>query len=118
MIACVSPPRTVRSTPRRISRGSPSALTETWRSRISRVAMMGAAPDLRVCCGNGSGNVDEHVTVEDGDRIDGDRHDRRGPGGRAADKVESRAVQPAFDGVAVDLTVGEADVRMGADVIK
>ncbi len=39
MIAWVSPCFTVRSTPRRISRGPPSASTETCRSRISSVAM-------------------------------------------------------------------------------
>src|SRR3954447_2818420 len=37
MIACVSPDRTVRSTPRRISFSPCSDATATWRSRISRV---------------------------------------------------------------------------------
>src|ERR1700754_958908 len=39
MIAWVSPPRTVRSTPRRISLAPPSAATSTCRSLISRVDM-------------------------------------------------------------------------------
>jgi hypothetical protein len=39
MIACVSPARTVRSTPRRISLVPCSDSTLTCRSRISRVAM-------------------------------------------------------------------------------
>src|SRR4051812_22150464 len=49
MIACVSPARTVRFTPRRISFGPSSVVTEACRSLISRVDICGG----RSVCGSG-----------------------------------------------------------------
>src|SRR3954466_12750772 len=59
MIAWVSPPRTVRSTPRRISLAPPSAATSTCRSLISSVDMW-CAP----CGGGVSGAGDGELGLD------------------------------------------------------
>src|SRR4051812_2950039 len=108
MMACVSPCFTVRSTPRRISRGPPSASTETCRSLISSVAM-GASGLL--------GEGDEHVVPFDLYGVYGDGA-RGGEAGRLAGaQVEGRAVQPALDHAVLDLALREGDVRVRADVV-
>src|SRR3954451_13203199 len=84
MIAWVSPERTVRSTPRRISLVLCSAATSTCRSRISRVAMM-CGCSLSVAGVDGDRHVHEDVVAVDGHGVDGHGPDRgeRGRLGRA-----------------------------------
>src|SRR3712207_7705532 len=94
MIAGVSPDRTVRSTPRRISLASSPSPTETCRSRISSTdtcLLSLSVADRRV-------DVDEHVVAVHADRVDGHRLGGRQVGGAAAGQVEARPVQPALDG--------------------
>src|SRR5665647_3195327 len=110
MIACVSPLRTVRSTPRRICLGPSLVSTLTCRSRISRV-------DMRLSSEvQGRVDVDQHAVAVQGQGVHGN-----GPNGRqgqrgAGPQVERRAVQPALDGAAVDLPVGQRDLAVRADV--
>src|SRR3989442_13313907 len=108
MMAWVSPCFTVRSTPRRISRGPLSASTETCRSWISSVAM-GASGLL--------GDGDENVVPFDLDGVYGDRLGGGQPGRLAGAQVETGAVQPALDLAVLHLALGEGDVRVRADVV-
>src|SRR3712207_1566113 len=116
MIACVSPERTVRSTPRRISLASSPSPTLTCRSRISRTdtSLRSSVADRRV-------DVDEHVVAVHADRVDGDRLGGRQVGGPAAGQVEARPVQPALDGRGalelLDVPLGEGDLGVRADVL-
>src|SRR5829696_9618259 len=99
MIAWVSPERMVRVIPRRISVAEPpSVWTETWRSLISRV-------DMQCSALLGQGDVD--VVALDADGVDGDGDDGRRPGRFAGEQVEARAVQPALEGAAVELALGQ-----------
>src|SRR5581483_4362709 len=117
MMAWVSPSRTVRSTPRRISRWVPApsapptepALpsTLTCRSRISRVATL----ELLV-----SGQRDVDVVAFDLDGVDRHRLGGRQPGGLAGTQVEARPVQPALHRVVVDLAFGQRDLGVRAHV--
>src|SRR5512139_447685 len=109
MIAWVSPCLTVRSTPRRISRGPASVSTETCRSRISRVAMWSGLLD--------SVDRDEDVVAVDLDGVDGDGLGGRQSGGPPGEQVETRAVQPALEGLVLDLALREGDVRVRAHVV-
>src|SRR3954449_430453 len=99
MIAWVSPERTVRSTPRRISLVSSPSPTVTCRSRISRtdkaVRSSAVGRDREGAVGLG---VDVHVLSLHADRVDGDRLGGRQVGGLAGAQVEARPVQPALDG--------------------
>src|SRR6476469_2979697 len=113
MMACVSPELMVRSTPRRISLVPSSTSTETWRSRISSVVMVVSLSSVQV-----TGDGDEHVVAVDLHGVDGDRADRRGAGRVAGPNVEPGAVQPALEGAAVDLALGERDVGVGASVVE
>src|SRR6185437_5092727 len=101
MIAWVSPCFTVRSTPRRISLLS----TATCRSRISSVAM-----------GQLLLHGDEHVVAVDLHGVDGHGLGGRQAGRTAGAQVETRAVQPTFDRALADITFGEWDVGVRADV--
>src|SRR5918993_1571254 len=109
MIAWVSPDRIVRVTPRRISVAEPSSVwTETWRSLISRVVM-------RCSALLGQGDVD--VVALDADGVDGDGDDGGRTGGVARTQVEAGPVEPALDGAAVELALGQRDVGVGARVV-
>ena len=101
MIAWVSPDRTVRSTPRRISLAPSSVSTVTCRSRISRVDM-----GSQFSFGDG----DEHVVAVDLHGVDGDGDGGRQAGRLAGAQVEARAVQPALDRAVLDLALGQRDV--------
>src|SRR5947208_2871508 len=111
MIAWVSPSLMSRSTPLRISLGPSSVLTETCRSLISSVAMSvllrwsSVSRPLDVV-GLG-GEVDEYVVPGDLHGEDGDRLGGRRPERLAAAEVEARAVHPALDLAALDVTLGE-----------
>src|SRR5918911_1543679 len=118
MMACVSPDRTVRSTPRRISFVPCSTSTLTCRSRISRVAMRSvllAGDD--VGSGQGRRQVGEDGVALDGGPVDGDRLGGGQPGGPAGAQVEARAVQPALDRAVLDVTLGERDLGVRAGVV-
>src|SRR5262245_3017609 len=108
MMAWVSPCFTVRSTPRRISRGPFSASTVTCRSWISSVAM-GDSGLL--------GDGDEHVVPNDLYGVYGDRTRGGQPGRLAGAQVEAGAVQPALDLAVLDLAFGQRDVGVRADVV-
>src|SRR3954462_10639348 len=98
MIAWVSPERTVRSTPRRISLVSSPSPTGTCRSRISRTdnfSLLAVGRDGETAVALG---VDQHVIPLHADRVDGDRLGGRQVGGLAGAQVEARPVQPALDG--------------------
>src|SRR4051794_12481507 len=100
MIAWVSPERTVRSTPRRISLASSPSPTVTCRSRISSTDTLLLAPSVarrerEAAVGFG---VDVHVLSLHADGVDGDRLGGRQVGGLAGAQVEARPVQPALDG--------------------
>src|SRR5689334_17888298 len=106
MIACVSPARTVRSTPRRISLAPVSVWTLTCRSRISSVAMpvsllLGSVLSLGggrgVVRTDGAGGVDVNVVALDRHGIDVHRGDGGQSGRLTGAQVETRAVEPAFD---------------------
>src|SRR4051794_35550435 len=109
MIAWVSPWRTVRSTPRRISLVPCSVSTLTCRSRISRVDMCGGTPSMGWVLQR-RGDVDQDVVTVDGHRVDRHRADRRQAGRFAGAQVEPRPVQPALDRALLDLALGERDV--------
>src|SRR5215207_1465737 len=98
MIAWVSPDRTVRSTPRRISLASSPSPTVTCRSRISRTdkafsSVAGRGGEAVV-----DRDIDVHVLPVHADRVDIDRLGGREVGGFAGAQVEARPVQPALDG--------------------
>src|SRR3954452_20136888 len=122
MIACVSPERTVRSTPRRISLVPCSVSTVTCRSRISRVAMRSvllAGDDGAGVAGRGvrCAHVDQDDVALDGEREDGARPGRGQAGGLAGAQVEARAVQPALDRAVLDLALGQRDLGVRAGVV-
>src|SRR6476469_7464487 len=98
MIAWVSPARTVRSTPRRISLASSPSPTVTCRLRISRTDTLVRSS---VAGRGGKGavglGVDVHVLPLHADRIDGHRLGGRQVGGFAGAQVETGPVQPALD---------------------
>src|ERR1700761_8891848 len=103
MMAWVSPSATVRLTPRRISRSEPSAsLTEACRSRISRVDTVQLLLYRH-----------EDVVALDLDGVTGHRLGGGHRGRPTGPQVEARPVQPALDGVAVDLALrqGHGGVR-------
>src|SRR5947199_4936184 len=104
MIACVSPCFTMRSTPRRISRG-PSAppSTLTCRLRTSSVATV-VTPSRRH--GDGVAHSDTDVVAVDLDGIHGHGAGRGQARWMAAAQVEPRPVQPAFDGAFTHVTLG------------
>src|SRR4051794_13752209 len=122
MIAWVSPERTVRSTPRRISLASSPWPTVTCRSRISRTdnssysSVVGRDRERAVGFG-----VDVHVLSLHADRVDGDRLGRRQVGGLAGAQVEARPVQPALDGRGalelLDVALGERHLGVRAHVL-
>src|SRR4051794_6450078 len=126
MIAWVSPERTVRSTPRRISLASSPSPTVTCRSRISRTDT-----SLLSCSGSVSSthggeavvdrDIDVHVLSLHADRVDGHRLGGRQVGGFAGAQVEARPVQPALDGRGalelLDVTFGERDLGVRALVL-
>src|SRR4051794_2014777 len=111
MIACVSPALTVRSTPRRISRAPLSVSTETCRSRISRVVIRTSLSMSSGCDGH------QDVVAVDLHGVDGHGLGGGEAGRPAGNEIEPRAVQPALDRLALDLTLGEGDVRMRAHVV-
>src|ERR671921_1134622 len=126
MIAWVSPDRTVRSTPRRISLASAPSPTVTCRSWISRTdnsscsSVGGRARKTVVgCCVCLS--VDVHVLPLHADRVDGHRLGGRQVAGLAAAQVEARPVQPALDGRGavelLDVALGEWDLGVRAEVL-
>src|SRR5919202_6149585 len=114
MIAWVSPARTVRSTPRRISLSPCSDATVTCRSRISRVAMSGGTPSVAGV--DGRVDVHEDVVAVDGHGVDGHGPDRRQCQGLAGAQVELRPVQPALDGAVLDLALAERDLGVRGGV--
>src|SRR5919205_1167316 len=122
MIACVSPERTVRSTPRRISLVSAPSPTVTCRSRISRtdklLAPSAAGREREAAVGLG---VDEHVLPLHADRVDVDRLGGRQVGGLAGAQVEARPVQPALDGGGavelLDVALRQRDLGVRAEVV-
>src|SRR5215212_8982060 len=111
MIAWVSPERTVRSTPRRISLASSPSPTLTCRSRISNTDT-----SLRSSVADRGVDVDEHVVAVHADRVDGDRLGGRQVGGSAAGQVEARPVPPALDGGGalelLHVALGQRDLRV------
>src|SRR3954449_11477323 len=123
MIAWVSPERTVRSTPRRISLASSPSPTVTWRSRISRTdkasrsSVAGRDGEAAVALG-----VDVHVLSLHADRVDGDRLGGRQVGGLTGAQVEARPVQPALDGRGalelLDVALGERHLGVRAHVLE
>src|SRR3954469_19565923 len=125
MMACVSPERTVRSTPRRISLASFPSPTLTCRSRISRTdtrAPSVAGRARKDVVGHSACLcVDVHVLPLYADRVDIDRLGGRQVGGFAGAQVEARPVQPALDGGgAVELlhvALGQGDLGVRADVL-
>src|SRR3954454_9137957 len=122
MIAWVSPERTVRSTPRRISLVSSPSPTVTCRSRISRTdkavrsSVAGRDREGAVRLG-----VDVHVLPLHADRVDGDRLGGRQVGGLAGAQVEARPVQPALDGRSalelLDVALGQRHLGVRAHVL-
>src|SRR4051812_19296092 len=126
MIAWVSPERTVRSTPRRISLASSPSPTVTCRSRISRTDT-----SLLSCSGSVSSthggeavvdrDIDVHVLPLHADRVDGHRLGGRQVGGFAGAQVEARPVQPALDGRGalelLDVPFGQRDLGVRAEVL-
>src|SRR3954453_7582622 len=122
MIAWVSPERTVRSTPRRISLASSPSPTVTCRSRISRTDK---AARSSVAGRDGEGavglGVDVHVLSLHADGVDGDRLGGRQVGGLAGAQVEARPVQPALDGRCalelLDVALGERHLGVRAEVL-
>src|SRR3954466_14469403 len=121
MIAWVSPARTVRSTPRRISLTSSPSPTVTCRSRISRTdtrapSVAGREREAAVCVG-----VDVDVLPLHPDRVDVDRLGGRQVGGFAGAQVEARPVQPALDGRGalelLDVPFGQRHLGMRAEVL-
>src|SRR4051794_37582392 len=123
MIAWVSPERTVRSTPRRISLASSPSPTVTCRSRISSTDTLLLAPS--VAGRGGEAVVDRHVDVHvlplHADRVDGHRLGGRQVGGLAGAQVEARPVQPALDGRGalelLDVALGERHLGVRAEVL-
>src|SRR3954453_18605856 len=128
MIAWVSPERTVRSTPRRISLVSSPSPTVTCRSRISRTdkavrSSVAGSICLETMEGVSVGlGVDVHVLSLHADRVDGDRLGGRQVGGLAGAQVEARPVQPAFDGGGavelLDVPLGERDLGVRAQILE
>src|SRR3954471_4496101 len=121
MIAWVSPERTVRSTPRRISLVSSPSPTVTCRSRISRTdnfSLLAVGRDGETAVALG---VDQHVIPLHADRVDGDRLGGRQVGGLARAQVEARPVQPALDGGGalelLDVALGERHLGVRAEVL-
>src|SRR3954471_19900186 len=121
MIAWVSPERTVRSTPRRISLVSSPSPTVTCRSRISRTdnfSLLAVGRDGETAVALG---VDQHVISLHADRVDGDRLGGRQVGGLAGAQVEARPVQPALDGGGalelLDVALGERHLGVRAQVL-
>src|SRR3954447_8462019 len=122
MIAWVSPERTVRSTPRRISLASSPCPTVTCRSRISRTDTLSwssaVGRDREGAVGLG---VDVHVLSLHADRVDGDRLGGRQVGRLAGAQVEARPVQPALDGRGalelLDVALGERHLGVRAHVL-
>src|SRR3954462_6327871 len=122
MIAGVSPERTVRSTPRRISLASSPSPTVTCRSRISRTDNSSnssvAGRDGKGAVGLG---VDVHVLPLHADRVDGNRLGGRQVGGLAGAQVEARPVQPALDGRGalelLDVAFRQRDLGVRAEVL-
>src|SRR4051812_39055344 len=122
MIAWVSPERTVRSTPRRISLASSPSPTVTCRSRISRTdnssysSVVGRDGEGAVGLG-----VDVHVLSLHADRVDGDRLGGRQVGGFAGAQVEAGPVQPALDGRGalelLDVPFGQRHLGVRAEVL-
>src|SRR5262249_54307909 len=105
MIACVSPERTARSTPRRISRLVPDvSSTPTWRSRISRMCSVAIYSFLLVW------QRDVHVVAVRLHRVDRHRLGGRRPGGLAGGEIEAGPVQPALHRVVVDVALGQRDL--------
>src|SRR3954453_5513858 len=121
MIAWVSPERTVRSTPRRISLVSSPSPTVTCRSRISRTdnfSLLAVGRDGETAVALG---VDVHVPSLHADRVDGDRLGGRQVGRLAGAQVEARPVQPALDGGGalelLDVALGERHLGVRAHVL-
>src|SRR5829696_7300974 len=121
MIAWVSPDRTVRSTPRRISLASSPSPTVTCRSRISRTdkafsSVAGRGGEAVV-----DGDIDVHVLPVHADRVDIDRLGGREVGGFAGAQVEARPVQPALDGGGalelLDVALRQRDLGVRAKVL-
>src|SRR3954447_4103941 len=121
MIAWVSPERTVRSTPRRISLASSPSPTVTCRSRISRTdkafsSVAGRGGEAVV-----DGDIDVHVLPVHADRVDIDRLGGREVGGFAGAQVEARPVQPALDGRGalelLDVALGQRHLGVRAEVL-
>src|ERR1700712_4831838 len=125
MIAWVSPERTVRSTPRRISLVSSPSPTVTCRLRISRTDMLLLSCWLvgRTHGGEGGvdGDIDVHVLPFHTDRVDGHRLGGRQVGGFAGAQVEARPVQPALDGRGalelLDVPLRERDLGVRAEIL-
>src|SRR6195952_4700445 len=121
MIAWVSPERTVRSTPRRISLASSPSPTVTCRLRISRTDTSCSSVAGRGGKGAIRFGVDEHVLPFHTDRVDGHRLGGRQVGGLAGAQVEARPVQPALDRRCalelLDVTFGQRDLRVRAEVL-
>src|SRR4051794_6930634 len=112
MMAWVSPLAITRSTPRRIGLAPSLVSTLTCRSRISSVAMC-SVPLERA---DGGVDVDEHALAVDGQGVDGHGPRRGQPGGGAGAQVKPGAVEPALDGAALDLPVGQRHGAVRADV--
>src|SRR4051794_3024880 len=123
MIAWVSPERTVRSTPRRISLASSPSPTVTCRSRISSTDTLLLAPSVAGRGGEAvvDRDIDVHVLPFHADRVDGHRLGGRQVGGLAGAQVEARPVQPALDGGGalelLDVALGQRDLGVRAEVL-
>src|SRR5882757_661801 len=102
MSAWVSPERTVRSTPLRISVSS----TETRRSWISRTDNSALLE-----------KANENVAAVDLYRVNGNGLGGRQAGGLAGREIETRAMQPAFDRGPVNVPFGQWDLFMRAHVV-
>src|SRR3954470_24657141 len=122
MIACVSPDRTVRSTPRWISLASSPSPTLTCRSRVSRTDTLVRSS----VAGRGGeavidGDIDVHVLPFHADRVDGHRLGGRQVGWLTGAQVEARPVQPALDGRGavelLDVPLGQRHLGVGAEVL-
>src|SRR5690625_1438857 len=106
MIAWISPPLMVRSTPLRISLVPSGVSTVAWRSLISRIDICGSPRcgwlDGVVECSGGElpGRIDRDLAggLVHPHRVDGDGQHGRQLQRPACAQVELAAVLPAFDG--------------------
>src|SRR6476620_7711326 len=106
--AWISPWRTVRSIPRRISLPSTVACSPRTSSVVGSVAGVSFVIS--------SSHLDPHIVFGHGHRVAGDRFDRRQPEGLAGVHIEQRTVFWALDRalLRVDLALVEEEVLVRA----